>query len=222
VTRYKLVYLARRAPGVSRQDWPRTWKSHAVFASQFPALESGIEWMRYCNRSDLVLPGLSLEHDGVAVCGGSRLEALNGTGFTADDRARIDVDERRVFDMLTPNFTFYCEEAIAREGPLGECALFRFLAPRAGMGLAAFASAWSSAEPAYANAGRIARNRPVHDPLPLFPFAGIEEYWFADRDTAHVALAATPSPFDVAYCDPAASLAILTEVCHRWPKAPKG
>ena len=49
---YKLIYLARRAATVSRDDWPRTWKSHAIFASQFPVLESKIEWMRYCNRID--------------------------------------------------------------------------------------------------------------------------------------------------------------------------
>jgi hypothetical protein len=216
---YKLVYLARRAPGVSRQEWPRIWKSHAVFASQFPVLESGIEWMRYCNRAELAAPGLSLGHDGVAVCGGSRLEALNGTGFAAADRARIDADERRVFDMLTPNFTFYCEEEVVRDGPLGECALFRFVAPRGGMPADAFAAAWGSAKAACAGAGRIVRNRPVHDPLPLFPFAGIEEYWFAQREAA---FAAALPVFDAAYCDPDASLAILTEVCHRWPKPPTG
>jgi hypothetical protein len=222
VTRYKLVYLARRAAGVSREDWPRTWKSHAVFASQFPVLESGIEWMRYCNRSDLTAPGLSRAHDGVAVCGGSRLEALNGTGFSAEDRARIDADERRVFDMLTPNFTFYCEENVVREGPLGECALFRFLAPATGMDTQAFTSAWSSAAMPSPYAGRIVRNRPVHDPLPMFPFAGIEEYWFPDREAARAALGAPLPAFGAAYCDPLASLAILTEVCHRWPRAPKG
>jgi hypothetical protein len=221
VTRYKLVYLARRAAGVSREDWPRTWKSHAVFASQFPVLESGIEWMRYCNRSELAAPGLSLVHDGVAVCGGSSLESLNGTGFAAEDRTRIDVDERRVFDMLTPNFTFYCEEDIVRDGPLGECALFRFLAPRAGMDVAAFRTAWGATSMASAHAVRMVRNRPVHVPLPMFPFAGIEEYWFPDLKAARAALATPLSAFDTAYCDPGASLAILTEVCHRWPRAPK-
>ena len=72
---YKLVYLARRAKGVSRVDWPRTWRSHAIFASQFPVLEAEIDWLRYCNRVDepaidgqpVRLPQLSSDHDGVAV-----------------------------------------------------------------------------------------------------------------------------------------------------------
>jgi hypothetical protein len=42
---YKLIYLARRAATVSREDWPRTWKSHAIFASQFPVLEAEIRWL---------------------------------------------------------------------------------------------------------------------------------------------------------------------------------
>ena len=48
----KLIYLARRAATVVRDDWPPTWRSHAVFASQFPALEANISWLRYCNRVD--------------------------------------------------------------------------------------------------------------------------------------------------------------------------
>ncbi len=44
---YKLVYLARRAKTVGREDWPRTWKSHAVFASQFPSMEASLNWLRY-------------------------------------------------------------------------------------------------------------------------------------------------------------------------------
>ena len=72
---YKLVYLAHRAVTVSREEWPRTWKSHAVFASQFAVAGSRIEWMRYCNRIDapeidgepVELPMVSQGHDGVAL-----------------------------------------------------------------------------------------------------------------------------------------------------------
>ena len=49
---YKMLYLARRAATVSWEDWPRTWKSHAIFASQFPAMSGTIDWMRYTTRVD--------------------------------------------------------------------------------------------------------------------------------------------------------------------------
>ena len=47
----KLIYLARRASTVSREDCPRTWKSHSIFASQFPVLEAEISCVRYCHRN---------------------------------------------------------------------------------------------------------------------------------------------------------------------------
>jgi hypothetical protein len=213
---YKLVYLARRAGGVSRGDWPRTWKSHAVFASQFPALEATIDWMRYCNRAELDLPGISQAHDGVAVAAGGTLEGLNGTGFTEADRARIEADELRVFDMPTPHFTYYCREEMLLEGPLGEAAVWRFLKRRPDLTREQFAAAWDEDRSTPPTATRHARNHPVHDPLPRFPFDGIDECWFASLDDAAASVsggAQTP-PF----ADPAGCVTLLTTVSHRWPR----
>jgi len=228
---YKLIYLARRAAPVTREDWPRTWRSHAVFASQFPALESGIAYMRYCNRvEDVAIDGLSDAHDGVAMAGGDRLEALNGTGFGAEDRARIDEDELRVFDMPTPNFTFYCTEAALRDGKPGEAAVYRFLPRPPGMTRDSFDNRWSEqhaqvAKDAIAGIDAITRyvhNRPVHEPLDLFPFDGIVETWFANVDEAVAALsgeALDPIAQDLAaFCDMDRSVTLLTKVCHRWPR----
>jgi hypothetical protein len=195
----KLVYLARRAAGVAREDWPRTWRSHAVFASQFPVLEAKIEWMRYCNRSAIELPGVSLAHDGVAVAASDTLAGLDGTGFGDADRARIDADELRVFDMPTPYFTYYCEEDVLRDGPLGEAAVFRFLAE-------------GGEAPVPPAATRHVLNRPLHKPRPLFPFALIAESWFASESEAVAAVANKPP-------DTGGDVTLLTTVCHRWPKA---
>jgi len=125
---YKLIYLARRAKTVAREDWPRTWKSHAIFASKFPVLEAEIRWLRYCNRIDeptldgqpIDLPELTTAHDGVAIAGSPTLEGISGAGF---NRALIDEDELRVFDMQTPKFTFFTLETPDRNGKLGEAAL---------------------------------------------------------------------------------------------------
>jgi hypothetical protein len=213
---YKLVYLARRAASVSREDWPRTWKSHAVFASQFPALEAEIAWMRYCNRAEIDAPGLSTAHDGVAVAASGELAGLNGAGFNAADRARIDEDELRVFDMLTPNFTYYCEEDVLHEGPLGEAAVWRFLKRRPDLSRAEFTRAWDEHRPTPPTATRYVRNHPVHDPLPLFPFDGIGECWFANLEEAVASTGAAKIP---PFCDPDGCVTLITTVCHAWPKA---
>lgn len=212
---YKLVYLARRAATVAREDWPRTWKSHAVFASQFPVLEAKIDWMRYCNRAEIAAPGLSQAHDGVAVAAGDSLEGLTGAGFDAEDRARIDADELRVFDMLTPNFTYYCQEDVLRDGPLGEAAVWRFLKRRPDLSRADFAARWDEHRPTPPAATRYVRNHPVHDPLPLFPFDGIGECWFASLEDAAASAGSAKIP---EFCDPDGCVTLLTTVCHRWPK----
>lgn len=228
---YKLIYLARRAATVARADWPRTWRSHAVFASQFPVLEAGIAYMRYCNRvDDVAIAGVSTEHDGVAIAAGDRIEGLNGTGFSAEDRARIDADELRVFDMLTPNFTFYCTEAVLRDGKPGEAAVYRFLARKPEMTRDSFDIRWGErhaelAKDAIAGLDTITRyvhDRPVHEALPLFPFDGIVETWFAGLEDAVAALSGnaldTVAQDIATFCDMERSVTMLTSVCHRWPK----
>lgn len=234
----KLIYLARQAETVSREDWPRTWKSHAVFASQFPALEANIEWLRYCNRIDepildgepMDIPELSTEHDGVAIAAAQSLEELTGTAFSEKDRALIDEDELRVFDMLTPNFTYFCREVPIREGRPGEAAIFLFLPREPATPQEAFRQRWNGSHAEHAKealasmAGvtRYIHNVPVHDPLPLFPFDGIVEIWFETPEHALRALRGSDMArirSDLAeFCNMTDSVTMLTTPCHRWPK----
>jgi len=229
----KLVYLARRARTVSREDWPRTWKSHAIFASQFPAMSGTFDWMRYCNRVDVAaladLP-VSADHDGVCVMAAGDLDTLRGTGFTPEQRTRIDADELRVFDRYTPDFSFYCTETLVRDGPVGEAALFRFLPRKDGTTHAAFdAQLTGPHATACANAAdalgvqRWAINLNVGPPPEAFPFEGIEELWFPDVDAA--ARAVTHARFAQladtlgGTCDMDRSVLLLTRPTHRWPRS---
>ena len=226
----KLVYLARRAKTVSREDWPRIWKSHAIFASQFPALEAEIDWMRYCNRIDepmldgqpAVLPGISTVHDGVSVASSESLETLQGGALSKEERALIDKDEVRVFDMLTPNFTWYCNETVVMDGPPLEFAVFRFLKRKDGVGRQDFDRQFIAAHEGIsppAGLNRLALNHPMGDPLPLFPFEGIAEWWFATQDDAVRALSGDMPGGDLAgFCDADATETVLTYISHRWPK----
>ena len=47
---YKMIYLARRNPSCKAEDWPRHWRSHAVYCSQFPAIGAPISSLHYCSR----------------------------------------------------------------------------------------------------------------------------------------------------------------------------
>lgn len=232
---YKMLYLARRAHTVSWEDWPRTWKSHAVFASQFPAMSGTIDWLRYTTRVDDPALGdlpVSTEHDGVSVAEAPELETFQGKGFTPEQRALIDQDELRVFDRYTPEFSFYCTETRPVDGPVGEAAIFRFLRRKADVSREGFDAHLQgeharlcAASAEALKAQRWALNTTIDAPPPDFPFEAIDECWFATVEDAANALESSAMQRlteDVAkVCDVEREITLLTRPTHRWPKPPK-
>lgn len=235
---FKLIYLARRNPSIALQDWPRAWRSHAVFASQFPVIGGRIDSLFYCSRmaqptldgAPFEPPGASVDYDGVAVVSSPSAADLGGE-LSAEDRVRIDQDELRVFDAQTPAFSFRCRETLVHGGARGPAAVIRFLARRAGDPPDAFRMRLGQrhaeiAKQAAAAAGTVTRY--VHDeliepPPPGYPFDAITETWFASPDDAvrsFADLALQPIARDLAaFCDPERSVTLLTQVIHRWPRA---
>ena len=233
----KLIYLARRAQGVSREDWPRTWKSHAVFASQFAVATSRIEWMRYCNRIDapeldgkpVELPMLSTAHDGVAnINNGANAPSLSP--LPDDVREKLDNDELRVFDRLVRNFAFACTETAIVDGLPGKAAIYVFLPRLDTVSPSEFKARLDGANAALARdaassmAGlkRYAHNHPISGPLPQFAFDAIVEIWFETPEDAVRALAEgalDPVIQDFAeFADRDAAEILLTAPCHAYPK----
>jgi EthD domain len=232
---YRMHYLPRRNPLVARADWPTTWRSHAIFASQFPVLTGALSWMRYTNRiepgeDEPALPDwLSRDYDGVSAAAALTAETFDGSGFTADQRAQIDTDEMRVFADLTPNYSFYCKETLAQGQPQpGGAAVFAFLVRASGMALDPFIMRWhrehaALAKPSPGGIVRSSWNRP-HAAMPAaYPFDGIGEYWFAtDADAVAAVLDGglfAPLREDLTkFCDMERSVLMLTSVFHGWPK----
>jgi hypothetical protein len=228
---YKLIYLARRNPAVARADWPETWRSHATFANQFAFVANDISYSCYCNRIDdpklrgrpIDLACLSNDHDGVALGVSSTVETLQGGGFSKEERRLIDQDELRVFDMLTPNFSFYCTETVLKDGKFGEYGIFQFLARKPGLSrdafdarFAAYAPTARAAVDALGTVARYAHNRPIHDPPPLFPFDAISDCWFAsEEDALHALLVPDLTAKLAEFCDMSRSITMLTHAFRR-------
>ncbi|CAN7612081.1 EthD domain-containing protein [Phenylobacterium sp. LjRoot225] len=239
---FKLIYLAKRNPAVSPEDWPRAWRAHAVFASQFPVLGARISSLFYCSRQfaptlDGVCfdpPGASRDYDGVAVVSSPSAESLGGD-MTPDDRARIYEDERRVFSAQTPDFSFRCRETLVHGGAPGPsptlAAVFRFLARKAGASPEAFEARWNGghaeiaarAADATGKVTRYVHDLVIEEPPAGYPFDGVAETWFASPDDAvrsFVDDAFAPVAQDLAeFCDLDRSVTVLTSVIHRWPRA---
>ena len=228
---YKLIYLARRNPTVSRADWPETWRSHATFANQFAFVANDISYSCYCNRIDdpvlngqpVDLPCMTSDHDGVALGVSATVETLQGGGFSKEERALIDQDELRVFDMLTPNFSFYCTETVLKDGKYGEYGVFQFLARKPGLSpeefntrFAAYSAVARDAVEALGTVTRLAHNHPIHDPPPLFPFDGIVDCWFAsEKDALRTMLVPGFVEKLDEFCDMGRSVTMLTHAFRR-------
>ena len=231
---YKLLYLPRRASGVAWEDWPRTWRSHAVFASQFPAMTGTFNFLRYTTRiDDPSVAGLpvSTAHDGVAVLEASALGTLSGKESTSEQRALIDQDELRVFDRYTSEFSFYCRETRVVDGPLGEFGLFRFLRRAANVSRESFDeflrgeyAGQCAASANVISAQRWGINLTIEPPPPDLPFEAIEECWFPTLDDAAHALTAVETHALAnalaAVCDLDHGITMLTRTTHRYPKEP--
>jgi hypothetical protein len=129
----------------------------------------------------------------------------------------------RVFDMLTPNFSFYCTETVLKDGKFGEYGIFQFLARKPALSREAFdarfaeySSVARGAVEALGTVTRYAHNRPIHDPLPLFPFDAISDCWFAAEQDALRALRVPDLATQLEeFCDMSRSVTMLTYAFRR-------
>lgn len=234
---YKMVYLARRNPSCKAEDWPRHWRSHAVYCSQFPAIGAPISSLHYCSRqlqptlngAPFNPPGVA-DYDGVAIVASKSADSFGNSDLPRDLRDKIDQDERRVFSTLTPNFSFLSEEVLVLGGKPGKAAVIRFLSRKAGSSredLLAHLDGLHAdiAKRAIDAAGTVTRyvhNRLRKDPPKGYPFDAIVEKWFASAENAAHSLvndAFAPLTKDLAtFCDMKQTVTMLTYVTHSWPR----
>lgn len=220
------MYLARRNPDVNFADWPRTWRSHAVYVSQFAAVGAAIDKMFYCCRVDDSPPGYSTDYDGVALISAPVPENLRGTS-SAEIRALIDTDELRVFSTLVKDFEFDTRES-QKQGTTGRAAVIRFLARREGTSredfdarLAAHFDAVAGGLQAAGATGYV-QDAVLGTPPPGYVYDAVTQCWF---DTPEAALAAANGGAFAAaeddlsrFCDMARSVSLMTRVIHEWPR----
>jgi hypothetical protein len=232
---FKLIYLARRNPSIPLEDWPRAWRSHAIYASQFPVINATVRGLFYLSRiieptldgAPFEPPGVSQDYDGVGI--GSGPEPVRAD-LSPDDQAKIDADELRVFGAYSPSFSFHCKETLTHGGAAGNAAIIRFLSHKPESTPEAFLRHLNNGHAAIAlraadAAGTVTRY--VHDALiaeapPGYPFDAIVETWFGSTDDATRSFADrafSPVVDDLsAFCDAARSVTLLTRVIHRWPR----
>ena len=235
---YKLLYLARRNPAATAAEFPKLWRSHAAFVGQFGAVGNRFTRVMQCSRA-LDEPGIaaaSAAYDGVAVLTCPTLEDTQTQGLPPDVRAKVDVDEQRVFGGLVEDFSMRAAEHVlmdrgfdaARE----RAAVITFMRARPGTTRAALCkdlkerhAAALLAIPAVArSAVRYVLNEVSGQPPAGYQFDAVSELWFpsvAEAVAAHAdpaaraALSALEKQLDPLR-DAAGNVMMFTRVTHTW------
>ena len=232
---YKMFYLARRHPSVAPEDWPKHWRSHPKFVSQFPTIGGRIENLFYTARvynptidgaaADILL--LDTEFDGVAVVS-SPEDTLAGNEPQLDIFEKVMEDERRVFGDYTSNSVSYGREILVLGGERNRAAVIRFLRHRPGLSVDEFQARWAALQDmaqAAIEAGKMSRYVHTMQCEPLTPgheYDGVSEAWFASPEDAAKAFGdpdlAPLFDADGAFSDPGQSVTMLTETIYSWPR----
>jgi hypothetical protein len=227
---YKMIYLAKRNPSVAAEDWPKHWRSHPKFVSQFPMVGAAIDNLNYCARmlepslggEPASAPGASRDYDGVAVVA-SRDERLHDMEMPKDIYDQVMDDERRVFSTNVEKFAMQGREMLIRGDKRGPAAVIRFVARKPGLSREAFHEAWkaedtSAVDKAIAGgqATRYVRNAVTAEPPPGYEYDGIEETWFP---TAEAAVRAVEEGSLPAPASGVPAVTMLTHVIYALPRA---
>ena len=188
------IYLTRRNPSIAEEDWPRTWRSHAVFVGSL-GLGGPIELMLYCARIyGADAPGLNTDYDGVALLRyAAREETIWDT--PPEIQSQIDRDELRVFERNIPEVRVYTEQTEATGADPSDFVVLRFFGDD------------DEVTGARGSAVRFARNDVYGDRPEGYEFAAVTETWFESEDQALASIGAET-----------ARVTMLARVVHRWPR----
>ena len=234
---FKVVYLAKRNPSVKAEDWPRTWRSHAAYAAQFPVIYAEFSSAYYCARvlqpsikGVLIEPSeAARDYDGVAIVSSPTVDGVPRE-MPPEVAAKIDEDELRVFSTYVREFSFRCKEVVVHGDVPGKAVVIRLLARKTGLSRGEFlahlngryAESAKSAADASGKVVRYVQNQVIEEPPPGYPFDGVTEIWFANTDDAagsfaDGALAPLAQQLPV-FCDLKRSVTLLTSVVMRFPR----
>lgn len=179
-----MIYLARRNPATSHEEFLENWASHAQLSSHFPSLAGHFRRVIQCD----ALPGVdsamrvSRTFDGVNLL---TMRGVRGMAEVWEDPAiatHMEPDELRVFETYVRDFALQCVEEIVMDGPHTEHLALRFLSTAPGIDRKRFVARWARGADVLGKSPFV--RRVVHD-HPLFPaptgyeFDGIEELWFS-------------------------------------------
>lgn len=200
--RWKMVYLARRNPGLTLDGFVQAWREHSALGRQCRNVQDKVLGVTQCARlqeggEDGGLPGASTAYDGVNLLDLRDLSAATDIWNDPETLAIMRPDEPRVFSTYVRDFSLVCRERVLRPGPASAVVVAGFLRRGAGISKSAFDAAWGYdaaapwlAAPALEGALRVVHNTVVQTPPEGYAYDGIAEWWFDSAAAARAAFSA--------------------------------
>ncbi len=225
----KWIYLARRNPRWTPEEFRLRWREHSALAARFSAT-LGRHFTRVrqcvCVRAPLPAdwPWTAPDADGMALLWMRSRASLAAARTDPDTLATMHPDEQRVFADFLRDTTVFAEEQVLLERDQGGCCLLLLLTRAPGDSRAAFAERWRTRHAAQllalAQADdrlRCYRQNLVFENSPGLAIDGVAELWFETPASA-VGFCGMPEFRDRIVADladftaPGTTVALLTEL----------
>lgn len=228
---WKMIYLARRNPQLSAEDFPQAWREHSALGRQCRNVGERVRSVMQCSRvlDAGVLLGAAQDYDGVNLMQLRDYDSAAAIWSDAETLAVMRPDEPRVFSSYVRDFTLVCREQMLSDGDRGDICLIAFLRRRTDLSPGAFNQAWGGAVSAgllrpgpLTLATRVVDNEVIEMPPPGYVFDTILECWFESLDVFVQAFDGRdlreqlPASM-VALLDLSGSVFMLTRVTHTRP-----
>ena len=221
----KTIYLVKRNPGTTYDEFVANWQQHAVLSGSFPEVGRRFDSVIQCKRVPGQLDedlGLTQDFDGANLLGLTSLfdavDVYNQEGIPT-----LRADERRVFSDYVSESSMTAVEHVLLDGQRAQVVVLELVRRAPGTDLRSFLESWTGG---YARAvmsstafseyvQRYVHNLVVLPAPPGWGYDGIAEYWFRDVASASAYLrAARAAAAGVPGVQP--GFATMLELSHVW------
>lgn len=223
-TQWKMIYLARRNPGLAPEDFPQAWREHSALGRQCRNVQDKVRAVRQCSRvldRPGVPSGASVDYDGVNLLSLRDRQAADDIWNDEETLRIMRPDEPRVFSTYVRDFTLVAQEQVLRDGEETNVCLALFLRAAPGQRLQAQDFAGVPAAP-WAAAKRLVWNEVAGERPAGYEYDAILEAWYESVDAVDAAFAGEPvwqwlPSAQADAVDTVGSVCMLTRITHRRP-----
>ena len=182
----KVIYLARRNPSLTREEFPARWRQHSLLAGSMPSIRPGFAQVAQClNLYDrAVVPRASLDYDGVNLLTMTSPDRIETVWQSDEVHNLVLPDELATFDRYVRQFSLTAQEYVVANGPMQPYCLIVFLKRDRKVELDAFGKTLIDAHGTMAADGERAVVNLVTDRQPGYNFDAVTELWFGSTEKA--------------------------------------